>query len=879
MKTSRPSPRRPAGALRDLVLISLATAILIWLGASTHALDGIHRFLRHLLPGHKDELVIGWMLAAVGLAVFAVLRTADASRQTRARTVAEGRYRAFLERMPAVTYALDPRKPVGTAPPSYVSPQVESVLGFTAEQWRADPGIRIRQIHPYDRDNVVAASAAARRTGQPFSIEYRHVRPDGEVIWIREDGVVVERDARRRSSLVQGVMYDITERKRAEESLAEAEARYRTLVERVPAVTYIWDTKFETGEAPAPYISPQIEHLLGYSQKDFQDPMLWTRLVHAEDRDRVLAEWHESIAGDGTPFRSEYRMRALDGRIVWIRDEAIPIGHSFEGNAIFQGVMFDITERKYAEEMLRQAEQRFRTLVENLPAVTYVDAVDPRSTTIYVSPQVETLFGYTPEAWRADPDLWIRALHPSDVDRVVAAVEAHNRHGDPYDVEYRLRAADGAWRWVSDRAKVVRDDSGQILFSQGVMFDITERRASDEQLRETEAKYRALVEHIPAVLYIDPADEPRTSLYVSPQAEDVLGISRERYLSDPDYWLEIVHPEDRTLVERTYHDTLGSRAGWAVEYRIQRPNDGRTIWLRDESAFLTGGEGGPDLIQGVIFDVTERKLAEEALHESERREREAAERLRALDEMKNTFLAAVSHELRSPLTSILGLSLTLETTELPADDRRDLLTRLAANARKLDRLLRDLLDIDRLNRGIVTPNYRPTDVGALARRTVESLDLFGDRRITVEAESVVLPVDPAKLERIVENLVANAVRHTSPETNIWIRIGRQDGGVLIAVEDDGPGVPKDIQKEIFEPFRQGPTASPHSPGTGIGLSLVRAFAELHGGRAWVQDREGGGASFRVLLPGTPVPTAFSAAQGDVVLETDEPSDLDRATAG
>jgi two-component system sensor histidine kinase KdpD len=218
--------------------------------------------------------------------------------------------------------------------------------------------------------------------------------------------------------------------------------------------------------------------------------------------------------------------------------------------------------------------------------------------------------------------------------------------------------------------------------------------------------------------------------------------------------------------------------------------------------------------------------------------------------MKNTFLAAVSHELRSPLTSILGLSLTLEQQRLSAADRRDLTRRVAQNARKLDRLLKDLLDIDRLSRGNVTPQLRPTDVGALARGAIESLEL-GERRVIVEAEEVLVPVDAPKIERVLENLVMNAVRHTDDEVTIWVRVWAGAGGAFVAVEDDGPGVPDDLQSAIFEPFRQGPTAAAHAPGTGIGLSLVAMFTELHGGRAWVEERVGGGASFRVFLPGEP----------------------------
>jgi signal transduction histidine kinase len=285
--------------------------------------------------------------------------------------------------------------------------------------------------------------------------------------------------------------------------------------------------------------------------------------------------------------------------------------------------------------------------------------------------------------------------------------------------------------------------------------------------------------------------------------------------------------------------------------------DGRWVWVHDETTFVRDDDGAPLFLQGVLFDITQRKRAEEALVSSERRERQAAERLRSLDEMKNTFLAAVSHELRSPLTSILGLALTLERQEqISDDDREDLLGRLATNARKLDRLLKDLLDIDRLSRGIITPQYRMTDVGALARRTVENLDSLGGRAVSVHTEPVLIPVDPAKVERIVENLVANAARHTTTESQIWVRVAPHEGGALVVVEDNGPGVPHDLRAAIFEPFRQGPDVSKASPGTGIGLSLVARFAELHGGRAWAGDRDGGGASFAVFLPGSPHPTTL-----------------------
>jgi signal transduction histidine kinase len=133
-------------------------------------------------------------------------------------------------------------------------------------------------------------------------------------------------------------------------------------------------------------------------------------------------------------------------------------------------------------------------------------------------------------------------------------------------------------------------------------------------------------------------------------------------------------------------------------------------------------------------------------------------------------------------------------------------------------------------------------------RVVEESELVPRDRLVTRLAPVEQAVDAAKVERIVENLLANAVRHAPATATIWVLVQPHPDGVLIAIEDDGPGVPEGLQEAVFEPFRQGPDAPRHAPGVGVGLTLVRRFAELQGGRAWVQDREGGGASFRVFLP-------------------------------
>jgi len=263
-------------------------------------------------------------------------------------------------------------------------------------------------------------------------------------------------------------------------------------------------------------------------------------------------------------------------------------------------------------------------------------------------------------------------------------------------------------------------------------------------------------------------------------------------------------------------------------------------------------------LERMVQELSER---ESQLEKALSREQTAAERLRAVDAMKDTFLRAVSHDLRNPLTAILGVALTLERTrmELPRDKGMELLGMLVDKAHKLDRLLTDLLDLNRLEQGVLEPNRSPTDLGALVRHLVEEIDHLEGRPVHVEVGPLVANIDGPKVERIVENLLINTTRHTPAGMPVWIRALARGPDLELVVEDSGPGVPAELAGTIFEPFRQGPSASgDHSPGVGIGLSLVARFAQLHGGRAWVGERYGGGAAFHVLLPNAilrPAPVA------------------------
>jgi PAS domain S-box-containing protein len=567
------------------------------------------------------------------------------------------------------------------------------------------------------------------------------------------------------------------------------------------------------------------------------------------------------------PYSIEYRFRRADGGYVWLQEEAVFLGSEPGGQGAWQGLLFDITARKEAEEQLRASELVQSATVEHLPAIVYREPPDgPVAGSVYVSPQVQELLGYTQEEWiMSEVDFWAAHIHPDDAPSVLAANTRANATKQPFGAEYRFQHADGSYRWMHDEATFVPDVGGG--WWQGFIIDITERRAAEAQLRDAEERFRLIVERGPAVFYqqeFDP-DDPDVSrtTYISPQQSAMFGYSDAEMLEDQTLWTKTIHPDDR---ERVLAADIASNRNvdenFSLEYRMIS-KDGRIVWVQDTCSLVRVAGKAP-YWQGFILDITERKRAEDQLARALEVEREATRRLRALDDMKNTFLQAVSHDLRTPLAAILGLAITLERGDvhLDEDDAKDLARRIAGNARRLDRLVTNLLDLDRLARGIVAPNLQPTDVGSVVRRVLSESELIPDVRLRTDIRPVMVRADGSKVERIVENLLANTVRHTPATATIWVSVTATDEGALLAVEDDGAGVAEELRETIFEPFQQGPDAPRHSPGVGVGLTLVRRFAELHGGRAWVEDREGGGASFRVSLPFEPPETAAVAVTGN-----------------
>ena len=255
------------------------------------------------------------------------------------------------------------------------------------------------------------------------------------------------------------------------------------------------------------------------------------------------------------------------------------------------------------------------------------------------------------------------------------------------------------------------------------------------------------------------------------------------------------------------------------------------------------------LRSSIVRQAGERLREERRLSEALSTEREVAKQLRHLDGVKDTMLQTISHDLRSPISAVLTMTGMLAadargSQPLTNEVRAQLIGKVEVSVQRMDRLLTDLLDSDPM-RG-PADRLVDCDVGDLVRRVLASLDLAQEHPVETDIRSVHATVDPVHVERIVENLLNNAAHHLEPGVPIWVKTAALDGGVLITVEDAGPGIPAELVETLFQPFSRGSDAGPE--GMGLGLWLVSRFAQLHGGRAWVDQRPGGGASFHVFLP-------------------------------
>ncbi|HKY53854.1 MAG TPA: PAS domain S-box protein, partial [Anaerolineales bacterium] len=520
----------------------------------------------------------------------------------------EQRFRQLAEHIQQVFWLEDSER----AHMFYISPAYETIWGRTPQSLYEQPQSWLDSIHPDDRERVLAAQV--QKVSGEYNLEYRVNRPDGTVRWIWSRAFPIQ-DEHGNIYRIAGIAEDITERKQVEAALAAERDLLQALMDNIPDTIYFKDTKsrfMRINRAQASVLgvaSPQ--DAIGKTDLDFQ----------ASELAQSFYEEEQQIVQSGKALmnRIEYNPTP-DGRPRWFSATKVPIKDA-DGNVIgIAGISRDITERKQIEDALREAENKYRALVEQLPAIVYLDQYDPTLSAgyrpVYISPQVENILGYRPEEFIENPDLWPALLHPDDRRQTLDAEGWHYKTGEPLHQEYRVIARDGHIVWLRDEGVMIKDEVNGKTFSQGVLLDITARKQAEEALQESEIRYRLATLATNDVIW--EWNSNTKQLTWTENAQLVLGYSPEEISSDQ-WWDNHIHPEDRQRVTAQMASALAStETVWASEYRFLL-KDGSYAYIIDHGYIERDASGTTIRMIGAMSNVTERKMAEEALRQSEER--------------------------------------------------------------------------------------------------------------------------------------------------------------------------------------------------------------------------------------------------------------------
>jgi PAS domain S-box-containing protein len=631
------------------------------------------------------------------------------------------------------------------------------------------------------------------------------------------------------------------ERKRAEDARRASEEQFRILADTAPVMVWVADTNKLCTFFNKPWLDftgRAMEEELGAG---------WTEGIHPADYERCMEVYARSFEAR-EPFEMEYRLRRHDGEYRWILDHGVPRfspGGDFLG---YIGSCLDINERKEVEEALRESESRFRKLTESLPQLVWTCL--PDGACDYVSPQwIEYTGG--PEAEERGFG-WLRRLHPDERESVYATWLQAASQDRPFDVEFRLRRNDGEYRWFMTRAVALKDSCGQIIKWFGSSTDIDDQKRAEASQRESRDRLAGIVSS--AMDAIITVDENQLIVLFNAAAEGMFGCAASEALGQP---LERFIPErfrrSHTEDVRRFGETGGTsramgRLGVLAALRV----DGSEFPI--EASISAIEVGGRKLYTVIHRDITERKRAE-VEREQLAREQVARATAEAANRSKDEFLALVSHELRSPLNAILGYARMLRAYSLGKAAADNAAAAVERSAKAQLQIIEDLLDSARIVTGKLRIEPGLVDLASALEAALDTVRPAAEAKgVTLAADFGPAPVevlgDSMRLQQVVWNLLANAVKFTPEGGRVELRMEGGDDDVRIIVSDTGKGIEPEFLPFVFDRFRQADTSgSRRHGGLGLGLSLAKHLVELHGGAITAaSDGAGRGATFTVTLP-------------------------------
>jgi two-component system, cell cycle sensor histidine kinase and response regulator CckA len=737
----------------------------------------------------------------------------------------------------------------------------ERIFGYSSREMIGESIMRLIPADRQDEEHQILAKIKRGETLQHF--ETLRQTKDGRLIHVSVtaspimagDGKVIG---------ASKVARDITERKLMEVARAGSEARYRTLFEYAPDGILIADPQGKYLDA-----NTRMCQMLGYSREELIG-------LDAEDITPESEQEHIEPAIQAiqttSNYHREWQFRRRDGSVFPADVIATTLP---DGNIL--AMVRDIAERKRVEEELRITHEKLRQLLAHSPAVIYTLKIDGQTVTpTVVSDNIERLLGFEVEAI-SHYDWWYNSLHPEDRERVLQSLrEAMTQTS--HSMEYRIRHKDGTYRWVEDNIRILRDSNGNVTHQVGVWTDITKRRQAEVAMRESEEKFRRVVENIDEVFWMADVRIQRM-LYISPAYEGIWGRSCQSLIENPRSFLDPVHPEDRERVLATLAlQEIGQP--FAHEYRIVRP-DGSVRWIRDRGFPLRNETRQVTHYVGVAQDITETRKLEEQFRQ--------AQKMEGIGQLAG----GVAHDFNNMLAAIQMQSDLLKGSGGLSADQAEFTDEISASVQRASALTRQLLLFSR--REVFQP--RDLDLSESIVSTTKMLKRILGENVQMQLRLAPQPMfihgDAGMMDQILLNLVVNA-RDAMPNGGQLIietagvvfdpfaasqsAQARPGSFVCLSVSDSGCGIPSDILPKIFEPFF---TTKDVGKGTGLGLATVFGIVQQHQGWINVYSEVNHGTTLRIYLPrlaknagATASPSTPTAARGGnetILLAEDDPS--------
>ncbi|MCC9603197.1 PAS domain S-box protein [Stieleria sp. JC731] len=619
---------------------------------------------------------------------------------------------------------------------------------------------------------------------------------------------------------------DISDRKQAEYRMRHSEERYRALIDATAEI--VWTT---TASGEVELDSPSWREYTGQTFEQWKG-WGWLDAIHPEDREVTAEKWRRAVITK-SDCRMEYRVRHCSGEYRWTAVRAVPVLLDDGSVREWVGLNVDIQPQKNAEGLIRKSEGRLSKAMEIAKAGSW--EATPGANEFRGSELAMRLYGFAPETETTLEDI-LAVVHPNDQATVRLALKESADTGVSFNVEMRIVQPDGTVRWVASHAEVDRGSEPPHLM--GFVQDITSRKQTQLELLASERRLAAALEGGKMGLW--EWDLQRGSCVWNDREYEIFGLEPGDGEVAVSIFFEHVHEEDSGELRRVLRQVTEDAHEFYHEARI-RKIDGQIRWIAFAGQVERNEQGIPLRLVGVNYDITEPKIASEALRESDRR--------------KDEFLATLAHELRNPLAPLRS---GLEIIRTSANDPEMIAETLQTMHRQLSHLVAlvdDLLDVSRISKGKLRLRRENLRFFSVVKDAIEisrpMVEIAGHRfHVDLPDRDAMLNGDPHRLSQILSNLINNAAKYTPSGGNVTVTARIEDREAVISVTDDGIGIESDQLVKVFTMFAQiEREESLGYAGLGIGLSLVESLVEMHGGKISVLSPGAGkGATFTVRLP-------------------------------